>query len=476
MNNIVKALGTAATLSSIVACGGGGDGDNSVRGTLGLPEPVLGEANSIVVSNDDSQSDLQSLSMSGSVDTQAAFDLTINNAQPQAAGANAKSVNFQFSVTDTEGATLPLDDLSLALEVAATGTFADAYRMPLFDIRAADDGGVGSTAVLTARGAATDLPSGTYLARVVVNPNWQNAFDSVPADSDHSKPFRYVDERDYSNNASNTFQIQVENTTVCAEDSFEDNDDVFSASEIPTGGEINASLCLDDVDFYSVSLGQGQSTSLSFSYTDGDSNPNPSTRYVLLDPDFTLLSSPQVARSTNNIEIAADQAGAYYLALFGQRSSYRMTREPELGAALEPGVASDFSNTRIFTAETIAGPNSWLLGDITLRKLLFSEELLYGQVVNCGRITTQFRGEFPVAYITPSHFADNFEFRFLADGTYLIDGEQEAGWSTVNGDISNADWYGNDFPGYAERVSDYEWRYWSNDGLSYVECTLEFNQ
>ena len=153
-----------------------------------------------------------------------------------------------------------------------------------------------------------------------------------------------------------------------------------------------------------------------------------------------------------------------------------MTREPELGAALEPGVASDFSNTRIFTAETIAGPNSWLLGDITLRKLLFSEELLYGQVVNCGRITTQFRGEFPVAYITPSHFADNFEFRFLADGTYLIDGEQEAGWSTVNGDISNADWYGNDFPGYAERVSDYEWRYWSNDGLSYVECTLEFNQ
>lgn len=475
MNNIFKALGTAATLSSLVACGGGSE-ESSVRGTLGLPEPVLGSATSIVVNNDSDQSGTESLSMSGSADAQSPFDFTIANALALAGNATSKSVSFQFSVEEVGGSNLPLDQLSLALEVAATGRFTDAYRMPLFDIRSVDDSAVGSSAELTARGAATDLPSGTYLARLVVNPNWQNAFDSVPADSDHSQPFRYVAERDYSNNASNTFQIQVQNTVVCAEDSFEDNDDVLSANAIPTGGQINASLCLDEVDFYSVSLRQGETTSLSFNYTDGDTNPNPSTRYVLLDPDFNRLSAPQVARSSNNIEIEADQAGSYYLALYGQRSSYRMTREPETGAALDPGLASDFSNTRIFTAETIAGPNSWLLGDITLRKLLITEELLYGQVVSCGRITTQFRGEFPVAYVTPSHFADDFEFRFLADGSYLIDGEQEAGWSIVNGDISNADWYGNDHPGYAERVSDYEWRYWSTDGLSYVDCTLEFNK
>ena len=111
-----------------------------------------------------------------------------------------------------------------------------------------------------------------------------------------------------------------------------------------------------------------------------------------------------------------------------------------------------------------------------MNRLALSEALLVDQTVNCNRISTQFSDDQPVAYVTPLHFAGIHEFRFLADGSYLIDGEQAQGWRVSDGDVSNGDWYDNDFPGYAQQVSINEWRYWSEDGLAYVECTLEINR
>ena len=128
---------------------------------------------------------------------------------------------------------MPLDKLSVALEVAASGSFADSYRLALFDIRSENSDQSGAAVTFSARSSVTDLPSGNYAARLVVNPNWQNAFDTLPLAHGDRLPFRYVEEFDYSNNASNTFQIDVTNTKTCAEDSFEDDDSFSAATVIP---------------------------------------------------------------------------------------------------------------------------------------------------------------------------------------------------------------------------------------------------
>ena len=218
-----------------------------------------------------------------------------------------------------------------------------------------------------------------------------------------------------------------------------------------------------------MTLSLGEITSLTFDYTDAQNNPNPATRYVVLDSNFNRVTEPTVARESNRIVISAVDAGKYYLVLFGDRSSYRITR-------IGGGIADDFANENLFLEDTIVGPRSWLLGDVVLNRLALSEAILTEQTVNCGRITTQYGEDRPIAYVTPLHFADIHEFRFLADGNYLIDGEEVQGWHVSDGDVSSPDWYDNGFPGYAQRVSNNEWRYWSDDGFAYVECTLEINR
>lgn len=458
MNIKSKTLVSIIAMSSLVACSDSSSLD---------PLPDLSQANVVNDSNATATDRAASPSLSSDASS-VANDLTISDVQVTGNFSADSTVSYQFSVADNGGAGLAVDQLSVALEIAGSGSFTDAYRISLFDLRTSDS----NSNVFTARSAPVDLPGGAYTARLVVNPSWQYAFDIAPTDHMHSEPFRFVDEGDFSNNVSSTFEIDVANALVCVEDGFEDNDEIGSAQVIPVGGQINASLCLDNMDLYSIELADQEAATLVFNYTDSETNLNPSTRYVILDNALKPLSEPSVARELSNIVVEASSGGTYHVALFGQRSSYQLTRSATGGIV---GFANDFVDTHIFSSDTIAGPQSWLLGEVTLQKLAFTEDKLVNQVVNCGRITTQYGSNSPVAYVTPSHFADIYEFRFLANGDYLIDAEKRSGWGISNDDISNPDWYGNDYPGYAERVSDNNWRYWSNDGLAYVDCTLEVN-
>ncbi len=484
-----KSLLSAAICTALVACGGSdkSDPDNSATDssaslTADTTSQVEDQLNALL--QDESAPDIglsldgdelageQSLLLEGN--PSGVQDLVISDVvaviSPAANDSASGIISYEFKVNENGGNTIALDNLSVALEVAASGSFEDSYTTPLFDIRE-QGGSIQSSGeyALSARSTGTDLPAGNYAARLVVNPNWQNAFDFVPADNG-IQAFHFADELDYKNNASEVFQVNVRNTIECSEDGFENNDSLSTATAVPAGGQISASLCLDDVDFYSVQLAEDDVTSLSFDYTDVSSNPNPATQYVVFDSSFNRITEATVARESNRIVINSTAAGQYYLALFGKRASYRMTRVD--GA----GLADDFTNDNFFHTDVIPGPHSWLTGAVTLNRLAFTETLLNEQVVNCGRITTQFQDNQPVAYVTPDHFADIHEFRFLAGGDYLIDDELESGWRVVDGDISNRDWYSHSYPGYAERVSDNSWSYWTDDGLSYVECTLEVNR
>ena len=469
-----KEVALTVVCSALIACGGSGGGDANTE----TPTKLSGNPTGVdtvdtvdtvaTVADDAAPDSVGSVSLAGSTNSSASIDMVISNAEVTTGIESSQTIAYRFDVADTSGADLPLDNLSVALEVGASGSFADSYRIALFDIRSESTDETGSAVTLSARSTVTDLPSGNYAARLVVNPNWQNAFDTIPSDHDSRQPFRYAEEYDYSNNASNVFQIDVTNTKVCTEDSFEDDDNFSTATAIPAGGLIDAALCLDDVDFYSVDLTAGSSTALTFDYTDNEDGLKRATSYVVFDSNANRMANG-IAREANDIVINAEAAGIYYLALYGQRSSYRIVR------ADGRGLANDFSNDRIFGEETIAGPESWLFGEITLNKLAFSEELLNDQVIDCGRITTQFGNDQPIAYVTPQHFADIHKFRFLTDGSYIIDDELQAEWSLQNGDIVNRDWYENAFPGYAEMIDSNSWRYWSIDGLAYAECTLAYN-
>lgn len=467
MKNVSNTLGLAPLICVLTACGGS-SGDSVDTQSSVTREGGISISGGALISEDPSTD--ASISLAGATNPAAGADLRIENARTTSSSNATGTVEFQFDVIDSNAASINLDALSIALEVAAAGSFDDSYRQALFDIRVLEN--TGGQLSMSARASAPGLPTGSYTARLVVNPNWQNDFDVVPANLDQSQPFQFISESDYSNNASNTLLVDINSGMNCSEDSFENNDSLLTAAEIPVGGQIAASLCTDSVDFYSVQLSAGQSTSIYFDYADSGSNQ--ASKYAVLDSSFNLIGG-SVAREANDIRVSATAAGTYYLAIYGQRSSYELTREPPLSTGLPPNFANDFSNSAFFTADTIAGPNSWLLGDITLNKLAFSAADLEGQVVDCGRITTQFSNNVPVAYITPSHFADIYNFHFLSNGEYLIDGEAASGWSVVDGDISNSFWYDHDFPGYAEKDGEHGWRYWSADGLSYVDCEIEVN-
>ncbi|MEM7258103.1 MAG: hypothetical protein AAF404_12040, partial [Pseudomonadota bacterium] len=400
-------------------------------------------------------------------DSSASYDLTVFNVVTSGSVSDTGTTSYMFSVVDASGAPVPTDNLSVALEIAASGSFTDAYRSSLFDLREAE----GQAATFTARSAPVDLPSGSYQARLVVNPSWRHNFDIAPADHSHATSYHFVAERDYRNNASEGFQLQVSSATQCVEDGFENNDNHQSAQPIPAGGQINASLCEDHMDLYSVRLAAGESATIAFHYDDPAANLNNSTRYTVLDASLTPTGVSRAAKDSHSIDIAATGAGTYYLALHGARSSYRLNR---FSGAAGPDLADDFVDSSLFAyGSELSGPQSWLLGQITLQKLAITAEKMLNQTVNCGRITTQYDNDQPVAYVTPNHFADIHEFQFLDGGQYVVDGEVQSSWSIANDDIINAHWYGNEYPGYAERVSDDRWRYWTADGLAYVECAID---
>ena len=482
MKNIGKVLGSAAVMCTLSACGGStGDNAESQNAEQQIASLTGGSDVSVtsvsLVNEDGSQS--ESVSLTGVANSAAANELVIQNAivveNNAATNGSSHSVEYQFEVVDSGGAAIDLDALSVALEIAASGRFSDSYRQSLFDIRVLENSASDSgTLSVSARGAATGLPGGIYSARLVVNPNWQNAFDIVPEDRDQSQPYHFIEERDYANNASNTFSVSVPATIACSEDEFEENDSLSTATVIPVGGQITASLCTDSVDFFSLELADGENTSIFFDYVNTAENANQASKYILLDSEFNTIGG-SVARESNDIRVSATSAGTYYLGVYGQRSTYQLTREPNLGKVLPNNFSNDFVNSEIFTSESVAGPQSWLLGDITLNKLAFTESGLEGQVIDCSRITTQFSEDVPVAYVTPLHFADTYNFRFLEDGDYLVDGGQHSGWSVQSGDIVNDFWYKHDYPGFAENTGEHSWRYWSADGLSYVECAIEVN-
>lgn len=471
VKNVSKALGSATVMCALAACGGSsGDLVSSQFVSSGSATDI--SPGGSLVSEDASQ--VSSVSLSGEANLSATSELIIQNARISSDNLAPSSVEFQFEIADSGGAGINVEDLSVALEIATSGNFDDSYRQPLFDIRQSGATTVTGGVPLTARGAAADMPGGNYSARLVVNPNWQNAFDIVPADRDQSQPFHFIEERDYSNNASNTFAMAIQSTMSCVEDEFEENDSIATATVLPVGGQIAASLCTDTVDFYSIELAVGETTSIYFDYIGAQDNISQVSKYVLLDSQYKTVGG-SVARESNDIKVNATVAGTYYLVVYGTRSSYQLTREPSLGVTFPENFSNDFANNAFFTGETAAGPQSWQLGDITLNKLAFTESGLAGQVVNCGRITTQFSADLPVAYVTPDHFADNYQFHFLAGGAYIVDGEQVSGWGVQNGDVFNAHWYGHDYPGYAQITGTHDWRYWSADGLSYVDCAIEKN-
>ena len=425
MKNLSKVssavLGSTAICSLLVACGGSGGGDDRLEDAITqLSQNQLSQnsegldigAARIADDISSASGGPGSISLAGAANSEATSDIAISNAVVTSGSESSQSIAYRFDLTDIGGANLPLANLSVVLEVAASGSFEDSYRLALFDIRSENEDQTGSAATLSARSTATDLPSGNYAARLVVNPNWQNAFDTVPDGHDDRTPFQFIEERDNSNNASNVFQIAVNSAKVCAEDGFEDNDSFATATVIPEGDQINASLCLDDVDFYTVDLEAGSGTSLAFDYTDDEDGVNRATSYVVFDTNANRIANG-IAREANDIVINADVTGSYYLALYGQRSSHQIVRTDSTG------LANDFSDP-IFGAETITGPQSWFFGEVTLNKLSFSEDALNDQVINCGRIATQFRDDQPVAYVTPSRFADIHEFRLLTDGACLL--------------------------------------------------------
>ncbi len=456
MNIKLKTITSAIALSSLVACSG--SGEDTAATALQAPQSDFSAAtNSFVAAS----------SLAGAPDLGAAYDLSISDVTTTGELTDTGTANYTFTISDASGKTIPTDNLSVALEIAASTSFSDAYRIPLFDLRTAQD----QPSRFTARSAPVDLPSGSYQARLVVNPSWRHHFDITPVDHRHATAYHFMSEQDYRNNASEVFQVALQSRTNCVEDAYEENDNHQSAQPVPEGGQIDAALCNDNMDLYSVRLDAGASATIAFHYGDPQANLNNPTSYTVLDSSFTPVASSRPARDSHKIVVDADTEGTYYVALHGARSNYRLTR---FSGAAGPDLAEDFVSSSLFAnGSTLAGPQSWLLGEITLQKLAITEDKMLNQTVNCGRITTQYDNNQPVAYVTPQHFADIHEFQFLEGGEYLVDGEMNNSWTIANDDISSPHWYANEYPGYAERVSDDRWRYWTSDGLAYVECSVD---
>ncbi len=364
---------------------------------------------------------------------------------------------YAIQATDIGAGPVDTDNLSFALEYSKTEDFNSVYRIALFDLQTTRSDG--NSVDITARAKPVELPSGTYNARLTVNPNWQTYIENNLQPADLSQPLRYIAESNHDNNSSDIFTAFIETDIQCAEDNLEGNNTFLSATQLSSLASVSASLCEDNADYFALPMLANQTSVLSFIY-DGAYNSTP-TQYALISDDFHRQSTGVLEGPQSRIQLTAAVSGTYYLAIFGARANYTIDRDHQ--AALKP----DW----FFSTDTVEGPISPVLGAITLNKLNFNVDDLLNKTVRCAKQIID--PLYPDTYTTPLHFPDAHEFRLLEDNKYLLDGTNRFQWGVSNGDISNDDWYENPYHGgWAENLYDGRWRYWEFDAESYVQCEI----
>ncbi len=394
-------------------------------------------------------------------DAQSPTDITITSFTSDLTSPD--KLAFEIQVTDIgpgtadSSDTIDTESLSFALEYSQTADFKNTYRTALFDqqvIQNADN-----SVTVSARSSRADLPSGNYSVRIVVNPDWHMYIENNFQGNDLSEPLYYISESNYLNNYSSVFNHTLETSIQCTEDVLEQNNSFVNATALTSGSTISASLCHDNADYYALALQAGQTVVLNFAY-DGEFDVTTPTQYAIVSDDYYRQDTGVLEGPESQLQFDAAVTGTYYLAIYGRRSDYVISRDTSTA------LAADW----FFTSDTVAGPTSPAYGAITLNRLNFTSQGIVNKTASCKKEITD-----PLdqnTYITPPHFPDIHEVRFLDNNIYLIDGESRFQWSIATGDISNDDWYENPYPGWAENLFNGSWRYWDFDGRSYVECKL----
>lgn len=363
---------------------------------------------------------------------------------------------FEIQVSNNGENPLNTDNLSFSLEYSKTGDFQRPYRVALFDQQVVQS--TNSSATISARSRPAALPSGNYLARLEVNPDWHMYIENNFQDISLSQPLYYISETNYDNNKSSTFQMPLNTDIQCTEDTYENNNSFDTATRLNSKDSISASLCEDNADYYALPSQANQTTVLSFQYR-GSPDTTP-TQYTIISDDFFRQDSGILEAPESKIQFTAAVSGNYYLAIFGSRTDYTISRDHQ------PALAADW----FFSTDTVAGPDSPVYGPVTLNRLNFNTSDLLNKSAHCRKQIIDPLD--PTSYTTPPHFPGIHEFRFLENNIYLKDGETRYQWAVVTGDISNDDWYDNPYQGWAENLFDGSWRYWDFNGESYVQCAF----
>ncbi len=367
------------------------------------------------------------------------------------------SHRFQIAIASDEKS-IDISNLSFMMETSTTEDFQSVYKSALYDQRTvSQDVGI---ATITARTKAVPLRDAVYFTRVVVNPDWHQYLESALVNNDLSQPLHYIAESNYQNNASATFNTTVSQGVICSEDSHENNDTIKQATAIQSGESINVSLCDDNADYYAFALDAGETTVVSFNYSDS-TRTDWKTRYSLIDSQYQRIESDVLDAAEHDFQITAENAGTHYLAVYGDRSAYRLSRDTKTP------LAADW----FFTADTVDGPVSSVYGPVTLTRLAFNEAQLLNHTVSCSRFVID--PEAPDSYITPSHFPELHDFLFLANNEVLIDKDKKDLWNASTGDITSDSWYDNPYFGWAENTGEGSFRYWDFDGNSYIGCRFK---
>ena len=364
------------------------------------------------------------------------------------------SHRFEITVASTDKS-VDVGNLSFMMESSTTDSFHSVYKSALYDQRVvAQDIG---QATITARTKDVPLRDAVFYTRVVVNPDWHQYLETALVNNDLSTPLHYIEESNYQNNASDTFNTTVSHGFTCAEDSYENNDTIDQATALPAGVTLNASLCDDNADYFALSINAGETSVVSFDYTNA-SLTDWKTRYSIINSQFQRVESGVLDTARHDIRITADTSGTHYLAIYGERNGYQLSRDTS--PALPPNW--------FFGTDTVAGPVSPVYGPITLTRLAFNETDLVDHIIACSRFVID-----PVtgdSYITPSHFPQTHDFVFLGNNEMIIDRSERDLWNASTGDITSDSWYTNPYFGWAENTGDGSFRYWEFDGNSYIGC------
>ncbi len=382
-------------------------------------------------------------------------DLTISELiHEQAADGSHR---FQISISGNDKS-VDLNNLSFMMETSTTNDFQSVYKSALYDQRTVtQEVGV---ATITARTKAVPLRDASYFTRVVVNPDWHLYLENTLVDNDLSTPLHYIGESNYQNNTSTTFMTTVNQGISCIEDNHENNDTISQATALQSGQSLDASLCDDNADYYAFNVPAGDTTVVSFSYSNKGSD-SWKTRYSVIDSDHQRIKTGLLDTAEQDIQITAENTGTHYLAVFGERSNYRLSRDTKTP------LAADW----FFSDDNVAGPVSPVYGPVTLTRLNFTTTGLINHTAKCSRFVID--PESLDQYITPSHFPDMHTFLFLENNEVRIDNDQQDLWNASTGDISSDSWYNNPYFGWAENTGDGTFRYWDFDGNSYIGCRMK---